>query len=42
MKSIILGVGIVSISTGSILLAFGNPLSILLLTLGCLSAIANK
>ena len=42
MKSIILGVGVGSMITGIILLSFGNELGILLLTLGCLSAITNK
>ena len=42
MKSIILGVGVLSMLAGAILLATGNDIGILLLTLGCLSAISNK
>lgn len=42
MKSIIVGISISIMAIGGILLAFGNELGILLLTLGCLSAIANK
>jgi hypothetical protein len=42
MKSIILGVGVLSMLAGAILLATGNSIGILLLTLGCLSAISNK
>ncbi|MFY8170920.1 MAG: hypothetical protein ACOVK2_07400 [Candidatus Fonsibacter sp.] len=42
MKSIILGIGVGSMFIGVILTAFGNPVGILLLTLGCLSAITNK
>ena len=42
MKSIIVGVGVISMLAGSILLATGNEIGILLLTMGCLSAITNK
>ena len=42
MRNLIVGVGVASMLTGICLLAFGNGFGILLLTLGCLSAIANK
>ena len=42
MKSIIVGVGVISMLAGAILLATGNEIGILLLTMGCLSAITNK
>lgn len=42
MKSIIVGVGVISMLAGVILLATGNEIGILLLTMGCLSAITNK
>ena len=42
MKNIALGIALLSSVSGTILLAFGNPIGILLLSLGILCAIANK
>ena len=42
MKNIALGIALLSSASGAILLAFGNPFGILLLSLGILSAIANR
>jgi hypothetical protein len=42
MKSIILSIGVISMAAGSILMFFGNGFGILLLMIGCLSAITNK